>query len=257
MRLSRNLKRRPPSPSRSAASPSRPRPPQRRAPCSSSATAASVTTTRRSSRGGPQRVHRDEHGALTAGGLAPYDVVVLAQTEHEHRPGRGPERMGPGRRQPRRDAARPELAGLLGLGSNAGELSDGYIDIDTAHRSRRRDHQRQHAVPWHRRPLDARRRPVRRHARRPGDEQSAQSGGDAAQRRPAGGQTAAFTYDLARSVVDTRQGNPASAGQKRDGQSGPIRSDDLFFAGLARLQQGPHPPGRRAAAAAGEPRSPR
>jgi hypothetical protein len=45
----------------------------------------------------------------------------------------------------------------------------------------------------------------------------------------AGGQAAAFTYDLARSVVYTRQGNPAWAGQKRDGQPDPIRSDDLFF----------------------------
>ncbi|MDP4264906.1 MAG: DUF4082 domain-containing protein [Bacteroidota bacterium] len=44
-----------------------------------------------------------------------------------------------------------------------------------------------------------------------------------------GGKAIAFTYDLARSVVYTRQGNPAWAGQKRDGQSGPIRSDDLFF----------------------------
>ena len=43
-----------------------------------------------------------------------------------------------------------------------------------------------------------------------------------------GGQAAAFTYDLARSVVYTRQGNPAWAGQERDG-SPPIRSDDLFF----------------------------
>ena len=32
-----------------------------------------------------------------------------------------------------------------------------------------------------------------------------------------GGQAAAFTYDLARSIVYTRQGNPAWAGQKRDG----------------------------------------
>ena len=32
-----------------------------------------------------------------------------------------------------------------------------------------------------------------------------------------GGQAAAFTYDLARSVVETRQGNPAWAGQERDG----------------------------------------
>ena len=43
-----------------------------------------------------------------------------------------------------------------------------------------------------------------------------------------GGQAAAFTYDLARSVVYTRQGNPAWAGQERDGIS-VIRSDDLFY----------------------------
>jgi hypothetical protein len=45
---------------------------------------------------------------------------------------------------------------------------------------------------------------------------------------PNGGQAAAFTYDLARSVVYTRQGNPAWSGQERDGFV-PIRSDDLFF----------------------------
>jgi VCBS repeat-containing protein len=47
-----------------------------------------------------------------------------------------------------------------------------------------------------------------------------------------GGQAAAFTYDLARSVVYTRQGNPAWAGQERDGTT-PIRSDDLFFGARA------------------------
>jgi hypothetical protein len=46
----------------------------------------------------------------------------------------------------------------------------------------------------------------------------------------AGGQAAAFTYDLARSIVYTRQGNPAWAGQERDNIA-PIRSDDLFFGG--------------------------
>jgi hypothetical protein len=43
-----------------------------------------------------------------------------------------------------------------------------------------------------------------------------------------GGQAAAFTYDLAKSVIYTRQGNPAWAGQERDGVT-PIRSDDLFY----------------------------
>jgi hypothetical protein len=42
------------------------------------------------------------------------------------------------------------------------------------------------------------------------------------------GNAVAFTYDLARSVVLTRQGNPAWAGQDRDGQP-PIRSNDLFY----------------------------
>ncbi|MEA5502813.1 DUF4082 domain-containing protein [Halotia wernerae UHCC 0503] len=43
-----------------------------------------------------------------------------------------------------------------------------------------------------------------------------------------GGQAAAFTYDLARSIIYTRQGNPAWATQERDSYP-PIRSDDLFF----------------------------
>ena len=46
----------------------------------------------------------------------------------------------------------------------------------------------------------------------------------------AGGQAAAFTFDVARSVVYSRQGNPAWEGQERDGTA-PIRSDDLFFGG--------------------------
>ena len=45
-----------------------------------------------------------------------------------------------------------------------------------------------------------------------------------------GGQVAVFAYDLARSVVQTRQGNPAWAGQDRDGLT-PNRSNDLFFGG--------------------------
>jgi hypothetical protein len=44
-----------------------------------------------------------------------------------------------------------------------------------------------------------------------------------------GGKAVAFAYDLPKSIIYTRQGNPAWAGQKRDGTSGPIRSDDMFF----------------------------
>jgi hypothetical protein len=48
-----------------------------------------------------------------------------------------------------------------------------------------------------------------------------------------GGQAAAFTYDLARSVVYTRQGNPAWEGQKRDGTPNGIRAVDLFYGAKA------------------------
>lgn len=43
------------------------------------------------------------------------------------------------------------------------------------------------------------------------------------------GKAVAFAFDLARSVVYTRQGNPAWAGQKRDRNIPPTRSDDLFY----------------------------
>ncbi len=49
---------------------------------------------------------------------------------------------------------------------------------------------------------------------------------------PNGGQAAAFTYDLATSIVYSRQGNPAWATQERDGVS-PIRSDDKFYGAAA------------------------
>ena len=47
-----------------------------------------------------------------------------------------------------------------------------------------------------------------------------------------GGQVAAFAYDLAQSVIQTRQGNPAWAGTNRDGMT-PNRSNDLFFGGAS------------------------
>ncbi|HMP83721.1 MAG TPA: Ig-like domain-containing protein, partial [Verrucomicrobiota bacterium] len=47
-----------------------------------------------------------------------------------------------------------------------------------------------------------------------------------------GGQAAAFTFDLARSVVYTRQGNPAWVGDERDGIA-PLRSSDLFYGNKA------------------------
>lgn len=58
---------------------------------------------------------------------------------------------------------------------------------------------------------------------------SADAGNPAVTMRTVGsGHAAAFTYDLAKSVVQTRQGNSAWAGQNRDGGQ-VIRSDSLFY----------------------------
>jgi hypothetical protein len=48
------------------------------------------------------------------------------------------------------------------------------------------------------------------------------------QRSVGSGRAVGFAYDLARSVVYTRQGNPVWAGQERDGNP-VIRSNDMFF----------------------------
>jgi methionine-rich copper-binding protein CopC len=48
-----------------------------------------------------------------------------------------------------------------------------------------------------------------------------------------GGQVATFAYDLAESIIQTRQGNPAWVGQNRDGGDAIVRSNDQFFGGSA------------------------
>jgi hypothetical protein len=132
-------------------------------------------------------------------------------------------------------AMRPddELAGLLGLGATSGTLGDGYLAVDTAtapgtgitgatmqfHGSADR-----HVLAG-----------ARSVATLYSDATTATADPAVTLRNVGAGQAAAFTYDLARSVVYTRQGNPAWAGQDRDGTldqgSSTIRSDDLFFGG--------------------------
>ena len=122
------------------------------------------------------------------------------------------------------------LAGLLGLGSDTGDLDNGYLRVNTA------------SVPgagitsetmqFH----DRADRWTLAGATRVAD---LYSNATTATSNPAvtlrsvgtaGGQAAAFTYDLARSVVQTRQGNPAWAGDERDFALDSVtRSDDLFF----------------------------
>jgi hypothetical protein len=128
-------------------------------------------------------------------------------------------------------AMRPDapLAGLLGLGSDTGDLANGYIRVNTASgpgAGITADTMQFHGAAdrW---TLGG----ATNVADLYGTATSPTTNPAVTLRSvgTAGGQAAAFTYDLARSIVQTRQGNPAWAGQKRDGQIDPIRSDDLFF----------------------------
>ena len=120
------------------------------------------------------------------------------------------------------------LAGLLGLGSDTGDLSDGYIGVNTSsgpgagitgttmqfHGTADR--------------LVGRERVVRRDAPQLCRVTAGPAGGDAAAASAADRRRRSPTTWRS-SVVYTRQGNPVGAGTKRDGQPGPSRSDDLFF----------------------------
>ena len=117
----------------------------------------------------------------------------------------------------------PKLAGLLGLTNASGTpLSNAYLKVDTA--SAPGKGIVGETIQFHgaadRYSLGSGARAVA----------TLYSDANTATQNPAvtmrdvgtnGGQAAAFTYDLAQSVVYTRQGNPAWSGDERDGQSGP------------------------------------
>jgi len=126
----------------------------------------------------------------------------------------------------------PQLAGLLGLGAGAGTLSEGYLLVNTG------------AAPGA--GITAQTMQFHGAADRwtlAGASAIATLYADpvTATAYPAatlygvgsnGGTAASFAFDLARSVVYTRQGNPAWSGQERDGTA-PIRSNDLFYGAAA------------------------
>ncbi len=172
---------------------------------------------------------------LTASSLAAYDVVLLARmplaadrvtllTNWVNGGGRLIA-MAP-------DAA---LGGLLGLTFTGASFSNGYLLVDTS------------ASPGN----GIVGQPIQFHGSadlytlagansvaRLYSTATAATGNPAVTLRSAGlGRAAAFAYDLATSVVYTRQGNPGWAAQERDGLA-PIRSDDLF---LGAAVTGPQP----------------
>lgn len=165
-------------------------------------------------------------GTLSAQSLAGYQVVLLAQTA-----------LSDAQAQVLRTwvtdggdliAMRPDarLAGLLGLGSDGGDLADGYLQV-APDRGVTTQTIQFHGVADRWTPAGA--TPV---ATLFSDAATSTGSPAVTLQRvgAAGGQAAAFTYDLARSVIFTRQGNPAWAGDERDRTGdGVTRSDDLFF----------------------------
>ncbi len=122
----------------------------------------------------------------------------------------------------------PQLAGLFGLSAAAGALSNAYLKVDPGTEAGAGIVAQ--TMQFH--------GPADRYAATDAETiATLYSDASTATPNPAltlrdvgskGGQAAAFTYDLAKSVVYTRQGNPAWAGEDRD-DVGPVRSDDLFF----------------------------
>ncbi|MCW5554415.1 MAG: DUF4082 domain-containing protein, partial [Verrucomicrobiae bacterium] len=170
----------------------------------------------------------EDIGNLTLQMLAAYDVVILGEMA-----------LTEGQVTMLTDwvtaggnliAMRPDkqLAGLLGLVDEDGTLSEGYLLVDTAQRPG----------------LGIVGQTIQYHSAAdlytPAGATAVAtlySNADTATVNPAvtirnvggnGGQAAAFTYDLARSVVYTRQGNPNLADTDADGD-GIFRPNDLFF----------------------------
>jgi hypothetical protein len=170
--------------------------------------------------------------SVSTASLAPYDVIVLGEMDlTASQVNVITDWVNAGGNL---IAMRPDkdLAGLLGLSTTTNTLSDAYMLTDTA--SSPGAGITDQTIQFHGTAdlygLSGATRVA-----------SIYSSATAATSSPAvtirdvgvnGGQAAAFTFDLARSIVYTRQGNPAWAGQERDGQA-PIRSDDLFYGGTS------------------------
>ena len=164
-------------------------------------------------------------GSLSAQGLAGYQVVVLARTAVTGAQAGVLDawvRAGGNLIAMRPSAA---LAGTLGLGTDVGDLANGYLRV-AAGRGVTGETMQFHGTADRWTLAGAATVATLYSNADHGDDQPGRDGA-----RCRGRPGAAFTYDLARSVVYTRQGNPAWAGQERDGERRRSAPDDLFFGG--------------------------
>ena len=165
--------------------------------------------------------------SITAAGLAPYDVVILGEVPLTAAQATTLTTWVNGGGN--LIAMRPDsdLNSLLGVTSQAGTLDNGYLLTNTAAAPGTGivNQTIQYHGSANRYNLDAGTSAV---ATLYSNAATATSNPAVTMRATGTGQAAAFSYDLAKSVIQTRQGNPAWAGQERDGSS-PIRPNDLFY----------------------------
>jgi len=165
-------------------------------------------------------------GSLSAASLAPYDVVILPKMSvtaaqrttltNWVQAGGHLIAMSPG----------TNLYGLLGLSAGASAISDRYLQVDTSQSP---------GLGIVNQTIQYHGAAKRLNLNGATSLATLYSTATAATGYPAltlhangSGSAAAFTFDVATSIVYTRQGNPAWAAQERDGFA-PIRSDDKFY----------------------------
>ncbi len=168
---------------------------------------------------------------LSAATLAGYQVVLLAETSVTDAQAAlldGWVQSGGNLIAMRPDA---RLAGLLGLGSETGVLDESYIKVATG--SHPGAGITAETMQFHGTADRWSTAGAATVATLYSDADTATSNPAVTLRNvgAAGGQAAAFTYDLARSVVATRQGDMGLAGVEHDGELEAKRSDELFWPG--------------------------
>jgi hypothetical protein len=163
---------------------------------------------------------------VSAATLAAYDVVILAKTPLSATQVSTLSTWVNGGGNLIAMAPDAQLAGLLGLTSTGATLSNGYLLVDTA--SNVGNGIVGQTMQFHgsadRYTLSG----ATALATLYSSAAAATSNPAVTLRSVGSGKAAAFTYDLATSIVYTRQGNPAWATQERDGFA-PIRSDDKYY----------------------------
>lgn len=117
------------------------------------------------------------------------------------------------------------LAGLLGIELVAGDTAEGYLQVDTTHPAARGIAER--AMQFHGTAAHCRLAGAQAVAWLASQADTSTSFPAVCTHRSGRGQTAFWAFDLARSVAYTRQGNPAWAGQERDGLDG-LRITDMI-----------------------------